>query len=78
MNLGKIMDLIADNNINPEDVFKLVEEIKSSDLKDEANLRSIIQKVSKIANKPIDKYKEDRLVKKILEDGIDEDIFGMI
>jgi len=78
MNFGKIMDLIADNNINPEDIFKLVDEIKSTNLKDESNLRSIIQKASRIANKPIDKYKEDKLVKKILEEGIDEDIFGMI
>ena len=78
MNFGKIMGLIADNNINPDDIFALVEKVKSSDLKDEANLRSIIREVSRMANKPIDKQKEDKLVQKILRDGIDEDIFGMI
>ena len=78
MNFGKIMGLIADNNINPDDVFALVEKIKTVDLKDEGNLRNLIREVSKIANKPIDKMKEDKLVQKILKDGIDEDIFGMI
>lgn len=78
MNFGKIMGLIADNDINPEDVFALVEKIKTTDLKDEKNLRAIIREVSMIAKKPIDKHKEDKLVQKILTDGIDEDIFGMI
>ncbi|HEY8444952.1 MAG TPA: stage VI sporulation protein F [Bacilli bacterium] len=78
MNLGKIFNLIADNNINPEDIFSLVEEIKSTNLKDEQNLRNIIRRVAKLANKPVDKHKEDSLVKKILNEGIDEDIFGMI
>jgi len=78
MNFGKIMGLIADNNINPDDVFTIVEKIKTVDLKDENNLRSLIKEISRIANKPIDKQKEDKLVNKILKDGIDEDIFGMI
>jgi hypothetical protein len=78
MNFGKIMGLIADNNINPDDVFTIVEKIKSVDLKDESNLRSLIKEISRIANRPIDKQKEDKLVNKILKDGIDEDIFGMI
>lgn len=78
MNFGKILNLVAENNINPEELFALVEKIKTSDLKDEVNLRKIIHDVSRIANKPIDKVKEDQLVKKILNDGITEDLFGMI
>ncbi|HHX00933.1 MAG TPA: stage VI sporulation protein F [Acholeplasmataceae bacterium] len=78
MNIGKIMQLIAQNNINPEEIFSLVERIKNSNLKDEANIRQIIQDVSKIAGKKIDKYKEDQLVKKILTDGIGEDVFDML
>lgn len=78
MNFGKIFNLIVENNINPEEVFALVEKIKTLDLKDETNLRNVIREVSKIARKPIDKDKEDLLVKKILNDGISDDIFGMI
>ena len=78
MNFGRLMQLIAQNNINPEEVFALVEKIKNSNLKDEANLRLIIKDVSKIAGKKIDKQKEDELVKKILTDGIGEDVFDLL
>ena len=43
MNFGKIMDLISENNINPEDVIRLVEKVKNSDLSDEHNVRSIVK-----------------------------------
>ncbi|HEY8395370.1 MAG TPA: stage VI sporulation protein F [Bacilli bacterium] len=78
MNLGKIFNLMAQNNINPEQIFALVDRIKNSDLKDENNLRQIIAEVSKIAGKKLDKQKEDQLIKKIINEGIDEDLFEML
>lgn len=78
MNLGKIFNLMAQNNINPEQIFALVDKIKNSDLKDENNLRQIIAEVSKIAGKKLDKQKEDQLIKKIVNEGIDEDLFEML
>lgn len=77
MNIGKILNFIADNNIDPEKVFELVERIQTMDLKDESSLRKIIKEVSNIAGKKIDKSTEDSLIKKILEDGVNEDIFDM-
>ncbi len=77
MNFNNILNMIAQNNINAEEVFALVEKIKTSNLKDEANLRNIIREVSRIAHKPIDKTKEDQLVKKIMNDGVDENLFSM-
>lgn len=74
MNLGKIFDLIAKNNIDPEAVFKLVEKIKTSDLNDEATLRSIIREASTISGKPVDQLKEDVIVNKIKKDGITENL----
>lgn len=78
MNLGKVLNLITENNINPEDVFKLVDKVKTMDLKNEDNIRDVIHEVSKIANKPIDINKENALVKKILSDGLNEDLINMI
>lgn len=78
MNFGKILNLIAQNNINPEDLFALVDRIKNSDLKDENNIRQIIREVSRIAGRKLDKQKEDMLVKKILRDGVKEDLFEML
>lgn len=77
MNLGKVLNLITENNINPEDVFKLVDKVKTMDLKNEDNIRDVIHEVSKIANKPIDAEKENALVKKILSDGLNEDLINM-
>lgn len=78
MNLGKVLNLITENNINPEDVFKLVDKVKTMDLKNEDNIRDVIHEVSKIANKSIDAEKENALVKKILSDGLNEDLINMI
>lgn len=78
MNFGKVFNLISENNINPEDVFKLVEKVKSMNLKSESNIRSVIHEVSKIAKKEISKEKEDNLVKKILADGLNDDLINMI
>jgi len=78
MNLGKIIDLMAENNINPEQIFALVERIQNSDLKDERNLREIIAEVSRIAGKKLDKQKEEQLIKKLVNEGVDEDLFEML
>lgn len=78
MNLSKVLNLIADNNINPEDVFKLVEKIKTTDLKNEQNIRNVIRDVSKIAKKNINIEKENKLVKKILSDGLNDDLLDII
>ena len=78
MNFGKLFNFISENDINPEEIFNLVERVKTTDLKDETNVRNVIHEVSKIAKKPIDKQKEDALVKKILSDGVNEDIIDMI
>lgn len=78
MNFGKIFSLIAQNNIDPEQVFSLVEKVKTADLKDEKTIRELIKEVSVLANKKIDKEQEDKLVKKIMSDGVSEDLFEMI
>lgn len=78
MNLGKVLNLITENNINPDDVFKLVDKVKNMDLKNENNIREVIHEVSKIANKPISVEKENSLVKKIMSEGLNEDLFNYI
>lgn len=78
MNFGKVLNLIAQNNIDPEKVFEVVEKVKNSDLKNEKTIRELINEISILANKKIDKEQEDKLVKKILNDGVNEDLFEMI
>ncbi|HOA63972.1 MAG TPA: stage VI sporulation protein F [Bacilli bacterium] len=77
MNLGKILSIISQNNINPDDVFALVERIQNLDLQDEYNLRKVIRDASKLANKKLTKMQEDELVNRILTEGISEEIFNL-
>ena len=61
MNFGKVLNLIAQNNIDPEKVFEIVEKVKNADLKDESTIRGLIKEISVLANKQIDKEQEDKL-----------------
>lgn len=76
MNLNKIMNFISENNIQPEDVFLLVEKVKNMNLNDEENIRQVIKDVSKIAGKELSVTAEDKLVKDILQNGVNENIFN--
>ena len=51
---------------------------KKGNLKDEKTVREIIKEASKLVNKEIDPLKEDKLVKKIINDGVSEDLLDMI
>ena len=77
MNFNRILNFIAENNIEPEQVFNLVEKVKRTDLSDERNIRDIIHEVSKLTNRPVSKEKEDEIVRKVVENGINEDLLNM-
>ena len=58
MNFNRVLNFIAENNIEPEQVFNLVEKVKKMNLNDENNIREVIHEVSALTNKPISKAKE--------------------
>lgn len=78
MNFMNLLDVIASNDVSPEKVFDLVQKIQNTDLDNEENLRSIIREVALLAGKNIDKLKEDSIVRKIKQNGINEDLFNML
>ena len=78
MNFMNILSVIAENDVSPEKVFELVEKIQNLDLDDEENLRLVIREAGMIAGKNIDKLKEDAIVKKIKQNGINEDLLSML
>lgn len=75
MNLNKVMNFISENNIQPEAVFTLVEKVRYMDLNDEASIRQVIRDVSKLAGKNLDKAEENKLVRDIMSNGVNENIF---
>ena len=52
--------------VNMNDVFQLANSIQNANFKDEKTVRSIIQRVSQIANKPVNKQTEDKIVNSII------------
>ncbi|MBP3504742.1 MAG: stage VI sporulation protein F [Bacilli bacterium] len=78
MNFNKALQFITDNNIQPEAVFELVEKVKNMDLSNEENIRNVIKDVSKLAGKPIDKAQEDNIVREIMKNGVNDNLFNML
>ena len=77
MNFSNVLNFIAENNIEPEQVFNLVEKIKSTDLSKEQNIRDIVHEVAKISNREVSKAKEEEIVKKVMQNGINEDLLNI-
>ncbi|RSK26519.1 sporulation protein [Bacillus sp. HMF5848] len=55
--------------VNMKDVFELANSVQNANFQDEKTVRSIVHRVSKIANKPVSKDLEDKIVKSILQNG---------
>lgn len=78
MNINNIMNFVSENNISPEAVFELVEKVRLMDLSDEQSIRKVIRDVAKLANKPIDKAQENKIVREIMANGINDNLFNLI
>lgn len=55
--------------VNMKDVFELANSLQGANFKDEATVRNVIKRVSQIANKPVNKEMEDKIVQSIVNDG---------
>lgn len=76
MNFNKIFNFIAEHNIQPEAIFALVDKVKGMDLNNEASIREVINDVSKLAGKTLDKAEENKLVREIMTNGVNENLFN--
>ncbi|MBU8877494.1 stage VI sporulation protein F [Bacillus sp. FJAT-29790] len=55
--------------VNMKDVFELAASLQNANFKDEQTVRSVIKRVSEIANKPVSKETEDKIIQSIVTDG---------
>lgn len=60
--------------VKMEDVMKLAQSLQNADFQDEKTVRKVINKVSKLAGKPVSKKKEDMLVKAIINGNVPSDM----
>ncbi|OZM58667.1 sporulation protein [Lottiidibacillus patelloidae] len=63
--------------VNMGEVLKLAQSLQSANFKDEKTVRDVIQKVSKIANKPVSKEKEEQIVQAILKNNMPLDLASL-
>ena len=63
--------------VDMQEILALANSIQNADFTDEKQVRKIIRKVSKIANKPVSRELEDQIVTSIVQDGQSLD-FGKI
>lgn len=55
--------------VDMDEIFALARAIQYADFKSEKQVRKIVQKVSKVANKKISPQLEDQIVQSIIKDG---------
>ncbi|MBU5265407.1 stage VI sporulation protein F [Virgibacillus proomii] len=60
--------------INPDDVYKVADSVKHADFSDEKTVRRLVRQLSKLANKPVSKQKEDKIVQSIVKNDIPMDM----
>ncbi|GIP61770.1 sporulation-specific transcription factor SpoVIF [Virgibacillus pantothenticus] len=61
-------------NINPDDVYKVADSVKHADFSDEKTVRKLVRHLCKLANKPISKEKEDKIVQSIVKNDMPMDM----
>lgn len=65
-NARKIIEQIEErSNISIDDIYSIARSIQYEDLSDEATLRSLIRRLSNLANRPISQQKEDEIIRSI-------------
>lgn len=64
-------------NVKQQDIFSLANSVNGADFSDEKTVRNLIQQVSKMANKPVSKEKEDELVKTIVNNNVPLDFSSL-
>lgn len=70
-----MFDQISKNsNISPEQILKVANSVQNADFSNENTVRNLVKQLAKMANKPISKEKEDKLVQSITKNNVPKDI----
>ncbi len=69
MDNGFFKNIEQKTGVNMKDVFDLANSLQNANFRDEKTVRSVIKRVSKLANKPVSRELEDQIVKTIIKDG---------
>ena len=69
MDNGFFKNVEKKTGVNMKDIMDLANSLQNANFKDEKTVRNVIQRVSQIANKPVSKETENKIVQSIVQDG---------
>ncbi|SFA73582.1 Stage VI sporulation protein F [Lentibacillus halodurans] len=71
----KLFDKVQQNSdISPNEIYKVADSVKQADFSDEKTVRSLVRRLANLANKPISKEKEDKIVESIIKNNMPMDM----
>lgn len=74
-NRGNVFKKIQqDTNIKPGDIYQVADSVKHADFSDERTVRNLVRQLARMANKPLTKEKEDRIVQSITNNNMPHDM----
>ncbi|WP_010530828.1 stage VI sporulation protein F [Lentibacillus jeotgali] len=70
-----LFDKVQQNSdISPNEIHKVADSVKNADFSDEKTVRNLVRRLSKLANQPISKAKEDKIVESITKNNMPVDM----
>lgn len=69
MDNGFFKNIEKKTGVNMKDILELANSLQHANFKDEKTVRNVIRRVSQIANKPVSKEMEEKIVKSIVNEG---------
>ncbi len=61
-------------SVDKDTILSLADKLQKNNLKDEATLREVIQELSKMTGRVVDKDKEDKIINAVKNDKVPKDI----
>ncbi|MDO6450711.1 stage VI sporulation protein F [Oceanobacillus profundus] len=71
---GMFDKLQKNANINPDDVMKVADSVKNANFSDEKTVRNLVRHLAKMADRPLTKEKEDKIVQAIVNNKMPGDM----
>ncbi|WP_059105534.1 stage VI sporulation protein F [Shouchella shacheensis] len=76
-NNNHLFDMINQKGVKTEDLFALANSLKNENFQDRQTVRRIIREVARLANRPVSREKEDRLVETIVNGKAPKDLASL-
>jgi hypothetical protein len=71
---GMFDKIQKNSNINPDEIMKVADSVKNANFSDEKTVRNLVRHLSRMAEKPLSKEKEDKIVRSIVNNKMPGDL----